>query len=465
MKRIAQKYCNSEKWEKAFRTIYYACGYMYNMNQILADPELEKLVEYIVQQNLPSIEPYEVDSQTVLFYDSFGKPDRGLTGIYIQALNDLGYKVQYVTPVSKYDYKNNKNIHFDNWYIVEGKQYLDKIEYLAQLVRKTKASKIFMYLMPEDLVAVGAFGMFSNIVERYQINLTDHAFWLGTNISDIVINFREFGAKVCEQYRGIQRRKNVYLPYYPKILCTENKKLERSVKNRPYIFSGGDLYKTQSKDKKFYKIVENILREVDVNFVYFGKGNARSIRKLQKHFPDRIFFERERTDFFDVLKESILYLSTYPYNGGLMTQYALLANKIPVTLNASGIEAELTINHKDTFWNYSSEQACLEEIVNIVSNKDYRMKKETQLKKFIIDKEQFADELKYIIDYKESMRKVNYKAVCIEGFQSQPLWYYSGIRYNRLFFRKNGMFFLKHFPIRFLLGMFGRINEKYETGI
>ena len=45
-----------------------------------------------------------------------------------------------------------------------------------------------------------------------------------------------------------------------------------------------------------------------------------------------------------------------------MTQYALLAGKIPVTLHYKGIDQELSIHDEQSFWNFDSFEECVDEI-------------------------------------------------------------------------------------------------------
>lgn len=58
---------------------------------------------------------------------------------------------------------------------------------------------------------------YAGCMKRYQINLTDHAFWLGAHAFDYVLEFRDFGANVSRQYHHIAPHKILKQPYYPYI--------------------------------------------------------------------------------------------------------------------------------------------------------------------------------------------------------------------------------------------------------
>ncbi|MBO5372855.1 MAG: hypothetical protein J6A75_09050 [Lachnospiraceae bacterium] len=466
MKRIAYGYAKKQEWDKALKTIFFASGFMFNMNQILYDADLEKLLEDIARENVILSRKKEKKENTLLYYDSFGQAKRGLTQIYLKGLSKLGFHILYVT-FQIYDRVKQDVLPYvkeEDMYFVSNDTPLNQMKELVEIVEESGAERIFMYLMPDDVVAVGAFSLFAGQIKRYQINLTDHAFWLGKNISDVVMNFRKFGTKVCSQYRGIEKGKNVYLPYYPGNVSTEYLGLDFVDNSKPFMFSGGNLYKTHSKDGIFYKLIRQMLEAYDVNFAYFGDGDAKEMMRLCKEYPGRIIFSRERTDFFEVLKRSTVYLSTYPYNGGLMTQYALLAKKVPVTLCCDGIEPELTINHENTFWNLNSVEEVLEEIGRLLKDADYRRKQESRLEEFIIDEEQFAIELASILKENVCLRDVEDQKVDMNGFVEHPRWYYQGLRYNRLFFRRDGFFFLHFFPVRYMTGAVGRILERIYNG-
>lgn len=463
MKRIAVRFCQQEEWEKALRTIFYACGLMYTMNQKLVDLELEELVHQIAKENLQDINRNPGDEKTVIFYDGFGNIDRGLAYIYLEALLELEYHVIYVTCSSNIK-KNNaimQKMKDGDLCIVAGATYIDKMHSLAEIVNRANAQKVFIYTNPDDVVAMGVFSLYNGYLERILVNLTDHAFWLGKSVSDIVINFREFGYKVCLEKRGFRKEQLAYLPYYPHELQEKFEGFQFEDNSRKLIFSGGALYKTFSKDNKYYSMVEEVLRQnEDVNFLYLGNGDTRKIKKLIRQFPGRAIYETERTDFFEIMKRSTFYLSTYPYNGGLMTQYALLAKRIPVTLCRKGIEKELSVRHAESFWNFDSYNECLSEVDRLLNQEQYRKQKEDELRRFLITKKQFKEKLQYILSGSWEENNISDEVVEFKGFQELPLETFNYFQYCRLFFRKGGFYMIRFFPVKFTLGAAGMIFEK-----
>ncbi len=463
LKKIAASYIEAEEWELALKSIFVASGLMYTMNQIQYDSELEGMLKKIAAVNLKNKTEKRNFLKAVVFYDGLGNIKRGLSKIYLEALKAQNVKLFYVT-FEKFE-KELGNVEefmpLDNVYLIKGKTFLEQMKSLEIILDNIPAENAFIYTTPDDVVGVGAFSVYQGKMNRFLVNLTDHSFWIGKIGCDVIVNFREFGWRMCELKRECLHNELAYLPYYPKEEKEEVKRLPFFENSRKFIFSGGALYKTESKDNQYYKLVDSILSTVqDVDFVYFGNGNSEKIRKLIVKYPDRIVWEKERTDFFEVMKKCTLYLSTYPYNGGLMTQYALLAGKLPITLHCEGVDKELSIHFQESLWDFDSFDSCLSEIKKLLEDDLYRKEKEKNLNKYLVTSKEFEEELKYLLDNASSIRECSRKTIEYEGFSKIPLENYKGLKYYRLFFRKNGSFMLKFFPKEYILGGIAMIREK-----
>lgn len=464
-KRLILKLVKQQQYEKALKTIYFASGFMYTMNQLFVDEELEKIITDIAAHEIPQNAVGNTISRNIICYDGFGNLKRGLLRIYVEALQKMGYTVQYIT----FDcHKTNREEFYsvlkqEHVYFVQGSRYLEQIHSLYSIIGSCEADKAFLCMNPDDVVGIAAFSRYEGIIRRYLLNITDHAFWLGKNICDKVINFREFGGKFCICCRKIPSDKMAYIPYYP-FLEARNKNV--SEKKYRFLFSGGNMYKTQSRDKKYYELVDRILSTFDVHFIYMGNGISRDFHKLKKKHPAQVSVFRESKDFFHILKKSVFYLSTYPYNGGLMTQYALAAKKIPITLSCPGIEKELTINHERVYWNYNTIEDCIKQIRRLISEESYRKEQEEKLKEFLLTPEMFLNELQFFLTNEESIRKIRNGFWEYEGFMQMPLECYRGMKYARLFYRKNGFYLCTTFPVKYIIGLVYMLGEKIsEIGV
>ncbi|MEI3402379.1 MAG: hypothetical protein V8R51_08850 [Clostridia bacterium] len=53
-----------------------------------------------------------------------------------------------------------------------------------ETIINTKPKAMFFYTKPNDVSAAVSFSMFNKKIDRYLIDLTDHAFWLGVKSND-----------------------------------------------------------------------------------------------------------------------------------------------------------------------------------------------------------------------------------------------------------------------------------------
>lgn len=91
---------------------------------------------------------------------------------------------------------------------------------LCSFASEFKPHDFFFYSFPNDVVGVTSLNIFEGKVTRYQINLTDHAFWLGARCIDKCIEFRDYGANVSVKYRGISKNIIVKLPFIQLLIKT-----------------------------------------------------------------------------------------------------------------------------------------------------------------------------------------------------------------------------------------------------
>ena len=94
---------------------------------------------------------------------------------------------------------------------------------------------------------------------RFLINLTDHAFWLGTCCIDYCLEFRDYGYTISLQKRKINSEKLLYQPYYPIADSSEYLDLPFSLINNKIILTGGAFYKMYGEDDIFFNILQNLL--------------------------------------------------------------------------------------------------------------------------------------------------------------------------------------------------------------
>ena len=220
-KRSAKYHFDKLHYDECLTSIIYACKLAYTFNWIYTDDELESIVHKIakhfnITQNVQPIE------NRIVLYDNFAMSNRGLTQQYLRALVKLHYDILLIITRSPNEIDKKMQMELESYsklnieYVPQNKfaSKIQQIEKIIELVMKFKPAKAFMHMTPFDVAGNVAWNALS-FVQRYQINLTDHAFWLGIRCSDYILEFRHYGYSLSIQMRHVPKEKLLLLPYYP----------------------------------------------------------------------------------------------------------------------------------------------------------------------------------------------------------------------------------------------------------
>lgn len=336
LKLLASELVGKNELDDALKVISCAANLAYHLNFTYADDELESLLSAIGDKFLVDSGFFPNDNRFV-FYDAFGIDNRGLTEQYLTALNQWGVEYVYIIEGQVGDTSNirklidsNENARIHSLTLTSDS--IDDALKLSLFIKNFKPSKVFLHLAPWSSFAI-AFWTALNNVERYLIDLTDHAFWLGKSCSDYFIGFRDYGLSVSKNYRGIESHKLLKNLYYPMVREGESFNgfpFDRD--NKVVVFSGGALYKCYGDNFLFFDVLKEILnRFPEVVFLYVGNGNDREFNDfiVREKLQGRIYLERERKDINALFSNVDVYLNTFPLIGGLMSQYAV-AHHVPL---------------------------------------------------------------------------------------------------------------------------------------
>ena len=481
LKTLCKKNLEKEEYEEAIECLKIAARLMYNFNLIYTDDDLEKTILNISKkffQNISNKEN-ERENNTVVFYDYFSLDNRGLTEQYIEALINLNYKIIYITQQNNLNkmenilklLKKSRNVEY---YIINSKlKNLEKSKKIREIILEKKPKYLFNHTAPCDIV--GMIALVGIPAEKYLINLTDHAFWLGKVCTDYYIEFRSYGKNISKYYRKISNDREFILPYYP----ITNKEIKFygfpfETINKKLIFSGGSLYKIYGSSK-FFELVKYILEiDKDTIFLYLGNGNDEILKKfvLDNSFEKRFYFFNERKDINEIFKRCYFYLGTYPMGGALMSQLAIINKKIPVCYYDKDIDLnninELFINNKENFMFDNLEEIKLE-IKKLLYDQKYKEQKERNIENIVISKEKFMKGLQSILKNKKSIkyREVKYKPdidkVALIYLEQENKYLK---QYYRLFLSKNfkiNLYFYQYFFMFSLNFIFKKlVNFKYK---
>ena len=462
-------YCG--KAEKALALTSICARLLYYINQNYADFELEEKLEdvqHLIFGNKLSGVGTNVNDNEIIFYDGFGIDNRGLVLIYLKALSVMG-RVTYVTSVKNNNkIKNIKNIITGKHQIkfIDEASNVDQIKCLKDIIDSILPKHLFLYTTPWDVVGISVFNCFKNTgIHRYQINLTDHAFWLGVNAFDVCLEFRDYGAFISNRYRNIKRDKIQILPYYPIINYEkpyEGFPFEFKENYHKVIFSGGSLYKTLGANNLYYDLVRHALEKFpETIFWYAGGGDDSQLKKLSADYPNRVFHTAERKDLYQVLCHCYLYLSTYPMVGGLMFQYAAVAGRVPLTLKYDDCANDCLINQDSLNVEFDTVEDFYCEMDKLLSNPCYAKRKGEELKKAVITPKEFIDELKIIMCGGTSKYPILFKPIDTATFQKTYIDRFSlNDAYDQMVTKKDIKYSIWLFPAITMRQIIKKMKEK-----
>lgn len=466
---------NKGNYDNVLALVSVCAQILYRTNIKYKDSYLEEVLEKVSRVGLFDNEFDKADDEVLLFWDGFGLNDRGLIQIYLKSLCKIK-KVVYVT------YSDRQNEIPDVLNILKDYKAVccfierndcpksEMIKRLNQIVKEYIPGHFFFYSTPDDVVAVPLLYAYEGTLKRYQINLTDHAFWLGAGCCDVCINFRDYGAKISYEYRGIDKERNVVIPFYPII------HYEKAFQGFPFevkngdkvVFSGGELYKTLGENNKYYEIVDHILsRHQNIIFWYAGRGNDTELKKILQKYPNRSFHTDERSDLFQVLEHCDMYLSTYPMCGGLMFQYAAMAGIVPVTLKHGNISDDFLINQKNIKVEFDDVNELYNEVDNLLCDQDYSVERSKLMKKSVIDADSFENEVQQLVlGERKGFSLIQFEHIDTESFRH---WYLEKINEHDLdeMVVKKEMFVMamRYYPYRvFRSVVYHRLGKLGFTG-
>ena len=345
------------------------CKIQYSINQVYTDKKAEDLLLHISKEVVKIPNDYCSDENTILFYDGFGLDLRGWAASFAKGLSGLEYDIVYVAPLHSagnipHIAREVENGRGKIEYIDMKHSYTSHIETLNNVFLKYRPQVAFFYTTPNDVAGAAVFDAYAGKTRRIQIDLTDHAFWIGTKAFDFITESRDVGVSNAIYHRGVDIKK------VKKMDCclyintdVDSTSLPFNIEKEKYIFSGGSLYKTLGdEDLLFYKMIEHILfAHENVKFLYAGEGDDSELKKLLLRFPGRAFHIGERPDFYRLFKNSIFFLNTYPMFGGLMMRFSANAGKIPLTLKHGSDHEGILFNQESLGIEFDSFEEAMQE--------------------------------------------------------------------------------------------------------
>lgn len=476
-----------QEYEKSIQSIDFFSRCAYNLNICLTDPIIEdylsKLSKKIIKRR-KKLNTKKHKQHKIIFYDSFGWDNRGLTQQYLRGLIKNNYQLLFIFEnfneklcknifQELKDYKNCR-VHKMN----ESIPMLSRIEKTVNLIEEFEPTHSFLHLAPWSSSAIVIWNCFED-VKRFQINLTDHAFWLGKNTFDFCIEFRDYGYQVSKEYRKISEQKIIKLPFYPIIdSSTEFKGFPKEAKGKTIVVTGASYYKVLGESDKYFKLLKIICNNnSDIIILFAGSGDRKLFKKLlSKYNLEKFVYPiGDRTDISEVVKRADIYLSSYPITGGLMGQFAVRSGVPAIGYSekySQMNQIESFIFKTDIQLTYFNDSSFISEINKMIVDKKYRIDKALKLKDKVISESDFSSRLKDIL---EGVYDQNFKELKIDQNAFQKLYLevenkYTNSTLKYLFKNRHDLQYIKskiekmyysRYPIDFIKNLFIYIKNKF----
>jgi hypothetical protein len=389
-----------------------AAWWAYFFNIAFKDEILEALTKQISLKIKKSFESYVPNKDNIVFYDSFAFDHRGLTQQYIRALMAQNKNLLFITdaqnnaPISQEifhelnGYSKAKIIHVPSQ--ISG---LKRSQFIYEQIVLFGSSKVLMHLMPNAVEVLVAMHALPKAITRYQVNLTDHTFWLGTTALDYSLEFRPKGMKNSEVGRGIEKSHLLLCPYYPIIddIPFEGFPFEKK-QDDIVVFSGGASYKFVDPKASFAQIIKCVLDE-NSNAVWVHAGDGMDvIRRLLLEIMDDSYFKRihligVRNDIAEVFNHCDIYCNSFPMGGGLMCLYAAHYGKPMLSLkgNNSGISNIVSQLRQVSLESNNMDELC-QEAHKLISDENYRFSRGEEVRSCIVDERWFNETVASLLE-------------------------------------------------------------------
>lgn len=401
--------------ENALEDIEIAANWAYNFNHIYTDHEAEQLLKQIgeIAVGVVKIESPKFDHCVLI--DSFLLDNRGLSQQYLRAMmaNGMHILVIYTKAGGEPGDDTLAEIEaYDKAEIITYPKGISKIEEAKQMVMAIadfSPKHIFLHLTPWDTVAL----MTSHAVKGtniYQINLTDHAYWMGAEFIDYNLEFRPYGMTISQEKRGLKPEQCLALPYYPitpKVFVFEG--LPETPKDAIRVLTGGALYKMLGKDDIFFRIMERILTispKVFILVAGFNPDKRFDEKVAGIKGSERVIQIGVRKDIDTVFEHCDIYLGTYPMMGGLMSQYAAKYGKPIIAYHdkddvMNAVE-EIVNYYQQEFKSYDDLNIMTAYAERLIKDKKYRKSQGKLLQDGMMTAERFNREFRKLITLQQS---------------------------------------------------------------
>lgn len=439
LKKMARKSYQKGAFTDAMHYLRVCSSIAGQFNLQYADDDMEILMKQIAERIIIRVKDFEPNTAHWVLYDDFCTTY--VLGLqWLEAMVLSGRKILYITTRNISAESRHKNIlekvaEYENVTTViipQGDEF-KRAQALYDTIVQFKPSKLVMHKSANLSVINLVLPVLPESVTSYVINLSDQTFWLGVRDIDYCLEFRQFGASVSLQRRGLRPEQLLLVPFYPAddrnvfagfpVECTADKVV---------VFSGGDYYKTLDEKRVFWKLIQRLLKTFpQLVFLFATKNNPEGNSEIhhfikENHFEGRFIYIGFRPDIYQVFAHCDIYMGTSPTSGSLMSQLAAINAKPILQYYEPGTpddetEQALCIN-EDFNISFQDEDAFLHEAEMLITDKMYRQKQGERLKHAMMQHNQFNGLVLKTLETDVTHMAIREYAIDYEELDNR--WYY-----------------------------------------
>lgn len=383
----------------------------------------ETIEEYLrlLSRQIKRVAQYRVmEKKRCVFYSISIADNKGLTQQYVDALIANNYEFLFIHIQDLKD--NNCRQLYKTLSTYKGAtaiqvpkelSFISKSQWLYDKICEYGSDKVLMQLFPHSVFECIAFYALPPEIKRYNLNLTDHTYWIGKGCMDYTFEFRQYGCFLSTTQRGFNQNQALLLPFYPVMKHAPFEGFPFDVDNKIIFFSGGAFYKVFDEEQTFFKLCRKILDATQESVIIFaGSGDLSAMQKAISNngMDGRFLLIGERHDIFEVFKHVDIYINTYPLGGGLMSLYAAHCGVPILNYLKSGIEGCVGQKH-DIHFTSSSENDFINEAKRLCSDINYRQEKGQALRNAVISIDEFNRGFEIALEKKLSPTEINISGI------------------------------------------------------
>lgn len=409
--------CKKQKYSQCIHWTKFAANILYSSFKNLYEERIENLIIEISKQIV--VQDYNITNfckNKIVFYDSFAYDNRGLTQQYLRALMSAGFQILYISENQNLKatkiFQEISSYQQAEVYIVPKKtNYKKRISTIYQCIIQYKPSRLLLHIKPSSIECLAAICNLPKEITKYNINITDHAYWAGASIIDYNIEFRSYGASLSLKFRNLTKDKLLLLPYYPIVDDIPFKGFPVSTNNKIILFFGGNLSKIKGNNNFFLNLIKEVLSTHKQAICFCaGQGDEDNLLSFIKDhgLGERLIYIGFRNDIYQVIKHCDIFINTYPIGGGLMAQYAAINKKPIVAFSKHGGRNVESLIHSNKTISIYDTSSFFDYIGHLIKDSDYRIEEGKSLGSDIPSPGLFCERLKKTLETNKTQYPIRY---------------------------------------------------------